>query len=467
MKNGITARRKLPLSFSASSILQLLGGFAAILAAWVLPRALAEFENFPASILYALGGFLLLAGVLNICFGRQMAHIFQYIGMRSNFLLPREGVIYLGIMLMLAIAALLGHSNMLLLVFGMMAGPFVLNGWVVFSMIKAIVVRRQLPEAVAAGESFQVEIFIQNNKSFLSSRLIEIRDSISGQNVTEEGSLTFVCIPPQSTRTGYYSVRIMKRGLYRFGPVRISSRFPLGIGERGTTVSLPGLLHVHPSIGRLMPDWKSHQREMSETTVRLQSRPGLFEDEFHRIREFRPGDHPRQVHWRSTAKRGELMIREYDQHRSSDMTVILDLPVMAENSGYDPELAISFAATICSEQTQKGNDGNIRLMIAGSESIDLSSATAGDFRNAALNALSLCQPSARADVQRLLSRLAQSTVSDQSRAFLITPRIAQTEKWIEQLKESLDSHSAYVLSRIILLESEATRIHELFIPAVS
>ncbi|MFN8709811.1 MAG: hypothetical protein ACK50J_24330, partial [Planctomyces sp.] len=115
MKNGITARRKLPLSFSASSILQLLGGFAAILAAWVLPRALAEFENFPASILYALGGFLLLAGVLNICFGRQMAHIFQYIGMRSNFLLPREGVIYLGIMLMLAIAALLGHSNMLLL----------------------------------------------------------------------------------------------------------------------------------------------------------------------------------------------------------------------------------------------------------------------------------------------------------------------------------------------------------------
>ncbi len=63
-------------------------------------------------------------------------------------------LVYLGIMLIIAIAALTGGNpdtgNMLLLIFGMMAGPFVFNGWVVVAMLARVKVSRHLPVSVAA-----------------------------------------------------------------------------------------------------------------------------------------------------------------------------------------------------------------------------------------------------------------------------------------------------------------------------
>ncbi len=104
----------LPSSMGAGQFLHLLSAMAAFLAAYVIPLQYPEFGDSSRTILIVVGvGFIVLAIVTSFL----PKKIF-----RSRMQLPREGVVYLGIMLVIAVGALTGGNpdtgNMLLLVFG-------------------------------------------------------------------------------------------------------------------------------------------------------------------------------------------------------------------------------------------------------------------------------------------------------------------------------------------------------------
>ncbi len=454
----------IPFSFSASSVLQLAGAFAAYLAAFVLPLNFSELRGSTSVILAVIGTIFLVTGIANILFGRHFLRLAQYIGMRSRVLLPREGLVYLGVMLMLAVGALLGHSNMLLLVFGMMAGPFVLNGWVVITMLHKVAVSRQLPVSASDGEVFSVELTLKNEKAWLSSRLIEVRDVVEGGRLREEAEVTFVHIPPKSGRSGVYQLQIFGRGIYRFGPLRVSSRFPLGIGERGMTVNDRAELYVHPATGRLLPDWLRRERELSESMNHLRARQGVFDDDFHRVREFRPGDNPRSIHWRTSARRGEMMVKEYEQHRDSDLIVLLDLFQMPDVTSQVVEMAVSLAATICNEQTRRAASGHYRLLIAGRDSCDLFCAGASRFRELALNALAVCQASTKANLKTMLNDLGNSALAATDRCILITPRPQEAMDLLMSMSSDHESRSGSLQSRTTIVAATIPDMLKVFVP---
>lgn len=461
-----TQRSVIPFSFSASAVLQLLGAVAAFLASYVLPHSFPELGTFSSTILSVIGCIMLGVGVLNVFFGELFTRILQRVGMRSRVLLPREGLVYLAVMLILAVAALLGRSNMLLLLFGLMAGPFVLNGWVVVTMLHKVSVRRQIPSSATAGEFFSVELQVANSKPWFSSRLVEVRDVIedSRHKLREESGVTFVRIPPQESRSGSYQVRMSNRGLYRFGPLRVSSRFPLGIGERGSQVSDRDEIIVHPAIGRLKSGWLRRERELSESMNRQHSRLGVFDDEFHRIREYRTGDNPRSIHWRSTARRGELMLQEFEQKREADLVVLLDLHEQSDFSAADVELAVSLAATICVEQTLRASSGTYRLIIAGKSIEDIHTTGAGRFREAALNALAVCEAAPGADLAGMMSLVRHSDVSSSERFVVITPRVSRAETLLNELSANGDARSMSLIPRTTIIPARTTELHRIFEP---
>lgn len=439
----------LPAAFGVTFVLQLLGAIAAFLAAQVLPLNFPELAGSTTTILNTLGGILLGIAAVNLLFGHRIARLLQHLGIRSRVLLPREGLVYLGVMLILAVGALLGHSNMLLLVFGLMAGPFVLNGWVVISMLHRVSVSRQLPLAATDGAPFSVELTLRNDKSMLASRLIEVRDVIEGQRVRQEAEVTFVHVAPRSARSGTYQLRIIGRGVYRFGPVRISSRFPLGIGERGTTANLRAELYVHPASGRLLPDWLRRERELSESLNPSHARIGVFDDDFHRVREFRSGDNPRSIHWRTSARKGELMVREFEQRREADLIVLLDLKEQPDFGAEEVEMAVSLAATICIEQTRHTAAGQYRLLISGKEPQDIHCSGGSRFRDAALNALAICQPSVKASLIAMVSAVSGTAATASERLILITPRPDEARRILavadsERELRSLHSHTTLI-----------------------
>jgi len=315
---------------------------------------------------FTVGVLLIVAGIRNVVAGLQPERKTPLVRSRQNLTLP--GVFYLGMMSAFLVGSLIGRSNMLLLVFTFMAGPFILNGWTTFRMLKQTRISRRLPTQAMAGDTLDVQVTIDNGKSLMSSWVMDVTDRISGNGEELQTGVMFARVPPQSRQTESYRLRLMQRGRYTFGPLSVASRFPLGFVERGLEFESYGELIVYPAVKRLADAWKRKSFAATELVEQERTHAGIYDDEFHRLREHRWGDNPRAIHWRTSARRNELMVREYHQNRDHDLIVALDLwlpPKPAEADLDRVELAASFAASICVDHMQQARESMITIVAVG------------------------------------------------------------------------------------------------------
>lgn len=324
--------------------------------------------------------FLVLLGLLLEFWGvrevaSQMITTAQVERVERRVALPPSGLAYLVIMIVLFVGSQVGQSNMLMLVFSLMAGPFVINGTVIVIMLQKLEVDRILPDIAFAGEMIAVELILRNDKTVFSSSLMAVTDTLANDRERLQTGVLIARVPPKDARSATYQVTLMQRGRYRLGPVYVGSRFPLGIVERGLVYDLPGEILVAPRLGRLTPRWQREHGLADELVHRPNTKAGMFEDEFHRIREYRAGDNPRLIHWRSSARQNELMVREYHQSRNQSLIVLLDLWLSEEPQPHEEdrvELAVSFAATICHSQMRQSRDANLFAASAGDRVLEWS-----------------------------------------------------------------------------------------------
>ena len=354
---------------------------------------------------------------------------------RNRFHIPTEGWAFLLIMFVLFIGSLFGRSNPLMLVFSMMAGAFVMNGWLTFTYLKGVTVQRLLPERVMAGELFSVEIALRNRKSWISAWLMTVTDHVSGSQTELAPEIAFIRIPPGAQQRGHYQLILAQRGVHVFGPVHVDTRFPLGLVERGLNLAVPATLRVYPRLGRLQPDWKRKLNNAMEQTSSQVAKSSTFEDEFHSLREYRMGDDLRSVHWRTSARRNELMVRQYRDSRDRSLLILLDAWLPA-NSGEraldDFELALSFAATVCVDATRNSRESRTTLAVLGSSLVVWRGGRGGEKIESLLDTLADLQP----DRQRMISPLWEATLGDRStqpRILLLTRRPEEAQREIQRL----------------------------------
>jgi len=343
---------------------------------------------------------------------------------RHRVMLPGEGLIYLVIMAVLFVGSLLGRSNMLMLVFALMAGPFVLNGWITFSMLKRTAVSRQTPKRAMAGQPISVEVSLNNRKQWLSSWLMLVTDRIKNARERLDARVLFARVPPRDRRSTHYQLRLMQRGIYQFGPIQLTTRFPLGLVERGLMFETPDEIIVTPRIGRLTSKWQREQLTAAEFLQRPELRRGAFDDEFHRIREFRPGDNPRAIHWRTAARRNELMVREFHQSRDQNLAVLLDLWLPSSPVDDDlqrVELAVSFVATVCVDFMKGRRDSDLHLLACGRKFLRFKGHAGPAGISSILDELAVVQPDASPDVEQLF-RAWLAERSPNTRTVLVTSR---------------------------------------------
>jgi len=354
---------------------------------------------------------------------------------RNRVMLPREGMFYLLIMIISFVASMIGRSNMLMLVFSIMAGPFIVNGWVTFSLLKRNRISRRLPDRIMAGETASIEITLENRKRWLASWLMLVRDRVSRDGARQsasdgtvvlEPSVLFASVPRQSTRTACYQLRLNRRGRYIFGPLEFSTRFPLGLVERGYVTSLTGSLLVHPRLGWLTPRWNQDAQLAAELSQRPFSRRGMFEDEFHHLRDYRPGDSPRDIHWRTSARRNGLMVRQFHQSRDRNLIMLIDL-WQPDRPGADHidrvELALSFAATVCVDHLHQARGVDQTVLVAGQTVQRHHSGITGSAMDAVLDLLALAE-AGRADGIREILDQTRSSATAMTRIVLVTTRSA-------------------------------------------
>jgi uncharacterized protein (DUF58 family) len=163
-----------------------------------------------------------------------------------------------------------------------------------------------------------------------------------------------------------------RRGPYAWGPVAAVSGYPFGLVRRRLPVAPAAEVVVLPRLGRVHRGRLRHylrRASPADDAIRRRrpQRHPSAQAEFHGLRTWRPGDNPRAIHWRTSARRGELMVREYEDVPSDNLLLVLDpsLPQADRAGGARPEdrfeEVVSLAASVCWEWCRHKGD---RLVVA-------------------------------------------------------------------------------------------------------
>lgn len=229
----------------------------------------------------------------------------------------REGRIIVIISIALGFAAINTGNNLLYLLLGWVLSFIIASGVLSELSMRGLTVERRPPPKVVAGQPFLMELAICNHKPKLASFSIEVEDTVGGRPIDKR--CYFLKIPPNKTQRTSYRHTIMRRGRYRLEGYRIATRFPFGLFRKSRDVDSETELLVYPPLVPVTrPSPTASAR--GETSAAAVGRRG----EFFGLREHRPGDDRRDVHWRSTARSGRVMVREYQDEHTRRVTVLLD-----------------------------------------------------------------------------------------------------------------------------------------------
>ncbi|QTX05138.1 DUF58 domain-containing protein [Agromyces archimandritae] len=138
-------------------------------------------------------------------------------------------------------------------------------------------------------------------------------------------------------------VPAVRRGVVSVGPVRSVRGDPFGLMRRELVRSGEAVLYVHPRTIALPTLSTGFLRDLEGAQTRDLTASDVA---FHALREYVPGDDRRHIHWRSTARTGTFMVRQYEETRRSHLVVLLDAGADAYADDEEFELAVSVAASL-------------------------------------------------------------------------------------------------------------------------
>jgi uncharacterized protein (DUF58 family) len=242
----------------------------------------------------------------------------------------REGKFFVGITLGVGFAAINTANNLLYLVLGMLLGLIVVSGVMSELSLRDLTVARRLPPRAQVGRPHLVEIEVRNQKSRTPSYAIEVEDLRAGQPADKR--CFFLKISPNSTQVAAYRRTPTQRGPDLHTGFRIATRFPFGLFEKSRLVDSTGTLLVYPAVDPVVlpPTTGGTQPGSLLTTVR-----GAGED-FLGLTLARPGDDPRDIHWRKSAALGQRVKRERARDARPDVTLTID-PLRPDDADYEWE----------------------------------------------------------------------------------------------------------------------------------
>jgi uncharacterized protein (DUF58 family) len=241
------------------------------------------------------------------------------LGPGGRFPPTREGWWFLAATVFIGLVAVNAGLNLLFALWGMMLFLIVASGVLSELGLRGLEVRRAPPPVIHARTPYLMGIALTNKKRRLPSFSIEVEDLIEGRPI--EKRCYFLKLPAGRTQETAYRHTIARRGRHRLTGLRLATKFPFGLVQKSRDVAnaaevivYPALVPVSPAVLRGLPVRHGGTRE------KWRSRDG----DFFGLRDFRPGDDPRDIHWRTSARRGVPFVRENEDDEGNEVQVVLD-----------------------------------------------------------------------------------------------------------------------------------------------
>ncbi len=274
----------------------------------------------------------------------------------GRFITKRTVLILIAIVLFLV--AWNRNINLLYGMFAILTSLIILSHLLPRYAIKGLIVTRTLQPAAFEDDEIEVKLYVEKN-AWTKGYMIEITDSMPAAEPSFRKPMVFIAkLPAKKKREFSFKTVCYKRGVYTVGPISVSSAYPLGI----VSVNKPAdngrkTLTIYPKLFSIasFPLMAGTTMPMSGTEAMAKS--GGNED-FFGTREYRQGDSLKFIHWPSTARHGQLIVKEFEIRASTEVTVLMDLHKdSCAGSGRETtlEYAVKIAGSIARFAIEKGH----------------------------------------------------------------------------------------------------------------
>jgi uncharacterized protein (DUF58 family) len=175
-------------------------------------------------------------------------------------------------------------------------------------------------------------------------------------------------LPAHGEHEELFAVPTQKRAVIVAGPALSVRGDALGLVRRTVKWADPVELFVHPATVRLRPSAAGLVRDLEGEVTKAITNNDLA---FHALRPYEPGDDRRYVHWRTTARTGRLMVRQFNETRRSQLVLLHSAAEAGYASETEFELGVSVLASIASQVLRDGTRIRIVSGVAGEGSGEL------------------------------------------------------------------------------------------------
>ena len=285
-----------------------------------------------------------------------------------------------------------GDPELLLTGVFFLAAQLVALVYVRLHVPKIEVGRRLAAGAVHDGDTTTVTLVLRNRSRRLL-RNLTLRDEVHRLGLA---AFELSRLEGSNSATATYRVTCRPRGVYQVGPAEASAADPLRLAELPATDGPVDRLIVYPKVEELsgFPVVRGQDPAMNASRPEHSQRGG---EDFYTLREYQRGDDLRRVHWPSSAKTEELMIRQLETPWQSRALILLDVRPSVYESAEAFETAVSGAASVVTHLVGAGFDAD--LWAGDAETIDASR------YGSAMERLALVEPNPDIDIAAAAGRM--------------------------------------------------------------
>jgi uncharacterized protein (DUF58 family) len=369
-------------------------GLALAFVAAMLSTVTRETGNVLATVLFASTA-LLLAGMVGVVVVPPLARRVASSRVRDafDFEVTREGMAYLGVALVIGIAALNTTNNLLFIVLAAMLAAIVVSGLASAGMLRRLELEVSTPDVAFAGRSVTAHVQLHNPRRILSAFSVRVASRIKSKSKKQkkpgwewrksefvfpresrwlrlpdfelrrknaqepvpaifEHPVYFSFLPPGTTLDAQVELSFSRRGRYSQDCFFLATRFPFSFLIKGRRVRLERELVVYPALLETEDFLRTLPLIAGEYTAPVRGQGS----ELYRIREHTPQDPARFVDWKAAAKTGSLKVREFSREDERRVRIVFDNPAPGTVSTEAYEYGVSQAASLATHLAAEGVD---------------------------------------------------------------------------------------------------------------
>lgn len=178
------------------------------------------------------------------------------------------------------------------------------------------------------GDELQVHLQIQaaRRRAAVQVDITETCPLVAPDDPQHERTVFVPMLPAGNHIAIDYTVTVYQRGLHTFPALQLRTRAPFGLFQRHTALNVPTAQLAYPQVRRVEALAFLDRQHAAQLT---HNRAGVG-SEVIGVRPYQPGDSPRHVHWRSVARTGRLVSKEFAQETQPGVSIVLDRYLSAD-----------------------------------------------------------------------------------------------------------------------------------------